>query len=161
MVMIDELAPGLRLGPLTIPDVDERAGRSALRDQIARLERELANAVISAFPRTCVDIRVPGLEGPRLLDLGALERIRDDLADRLSAIRRVLDERGAEEESNRVLLERMLLEPGRYKFAKVTNAELGECGCLAWQVRPRLGLIGMLMGWWHVKLSSGCPLPRG
>lgn len=27
-----------------------------------------------------------------------------------------------------------------------------------WQVRPRLGLIGMLAGWWHVKLSSGCPL---
>jgi hypothetical protein len=25
-------------------------------------------------------------------------------------------------------------------------------------VRPRLGLIGMLAGWWHVKLSSGCPL---
>ena len=20
------------------------------------------------------------------------------------------------------------------------------------------GIIGMLMGWWHVKLSSGCPL---
>ena len=30
-----------------------------------------------------------------------------------------------------------------------------------WQVRPRLGLIGMLMGWWQVKLSSGCPLRRG
>jgi hypothetical protein len=28
-------------------------------------------------------------------------------------------------------------------------------------VRPRLGLIGMLMGWWQVKLSSGCPLPAG
>jgi hypothetical protein len=25
-------------------------------------------------------------------------------------------------------------------------------------VRPRLGLIGMLCGWWQVKLSSGCPL---
>jgi hypothetical protein len=31
-------------------------------------------------------------------------------------------------------------------------------GCGVWQVRPRLGLIGMLMGWWQVKLSSGCPL---
>jgi hypothetical protein len=20
-----------------------------------------------------------------------------------------------------------------------------------------MGIIGMLMGWWHVKLSSGCP----
>ena len=24
-----------------------------------------------------------------------------------------------------------------------------------------MGLIGMLMGWWQVKLSSGCPLPGG
>ncbi len=31
-------------------------------------------------------------------------------------------------------------------------------GCGAYQVRPRLGIIGMCMGWWHVKLSSGCPL---
>jgi len=36
--------------------------------------------------------------------------------------------------------------------------ELGEGGCGVYQVRPRLGLIGMLAGWWHVKLSSGCPL---
>jgi hypothetical protein len=27
-----------------------------------------------------------------------------------------------------------------------------------WHVRPRLGLVGMLAGWWQVKLSSGCPL---
>jgi len=38
---------------------------------------------------------------------------------------------------------------------------VGEPGCGVWQVRPRLGLIGMLMGWWQVKLSSGCPLPGG
>jgi len=25
-------------------------------------------------------------------------------------------------------------------------------------VRPRVGLVGMFMGWWQVKLSSGCPL---
>ena len=39
--------------------------------------------------------------------------------------------------------------------------DLGEPGCGAWEVRPRLGLIGMLMGWWQVKLSSGCPLAGG
>ena len=33
----------------------------------------------------------------------------------------------------------------------------GEPGCGAYVVRPRLGLIGMLAGWWEVKLSSGCP----
>jgi hypothetical protein len=41
---------------------------------------------------------------------------------------------------------------------RVANRDLGENGCGVWQVRPRLGLIGMLMGWWQVKLSSGCPL---
>ncbi len=41
---------------------------------------------------------------------------------------------------------------------RVSNREIGEPGCGVWHVRPRLGLIGMLMGWWEVKLSSGCPL---
>ncbi len=52
----------------------------------------------------------------------------------------------------------MLLAPGRHKWARVTQADVGEPGCGAWESRPRLGLIGMLMGWWQVKLSSGCPL---
>jgi hypothetical protein len=43
---------------------------------------------------------------------------------------------------------------------RVTQAQVGEPGCGFWEVRPRLGLIGMLMGWWCVKVSSGCPLPR-
>src|SRR5581483_7190620 len=58
-------------------------------------------------------------------------------------------------------LERMKLEPGRYKFAKLPVRELGEGGCGVWEVRPRFGLVGMLAGWWELKLSSGCPLPRG
>ena len=46
----------------------------------------------------------------------------------------------------------------RHRFVKIANADLGVGGCGVWHVRPRLGLIGMLMGWWQVKLSSGCPL---
>jgi hypothetical protein len=161
VVVIDELVPGLGYGPQTFPEVNELEARRTLRSQIARLERELGDALLTAFPRFGVDVRVQGSDGPRLLALGELERVRDDLADRLAAVRRVLEERGAVEERNRVLLERMLLEPGRYKFARVTNKDLGEGGCVAWQVRPRLGLIGMMMGWWQVKLSSGCPLPKG
>jgi hypothetical protein len=52
----------------------------------------------------------------------------------------------------------MRLAPERHRWAVVTSADLGEPGCRVWQVRPRLGLIGMLMGWWRVKISSGCPL---
>jgi hypothetical protein len=137
---------------------DERAARMQLREQIAALEARLSDAVVSAFPHGGVHSAIAAPGGPRVLTLGELERIRDDLADRLAHARAVLDERGERQEASRVLLERMLLEPGRYKFVRVANRDLGVGGCGVWQVRPRLGLIGMLMGWWQVKLSSGCPL---
>jgi hypothetical protein len=114
--------------------------------------------VVSAFPHGGVHSEVPAPGGPRVLTLGELERIRDGLAERLAQARGTLEERGRHEEASRVLLERMLLDPGRYKFVRVANRDLGVGGCGVWQVRPRLGLIGMLMGWWQVKLSSGCPL---
>jgi hypothetical protein len=131
---------------------DERAARRDLRDQIARLERELARSLADAFPRRepARDARSASAQaGPRLLTLGQLECIRDELAGRIEALR---SNRGAER------LEQMLLAPERHRWEKVTSADLGEPGCRVWQVRPRLGLIGMLMGWWRVKISSGCPL---
>src|SRR5829696_2947928 len=134
---------------------DERAARRDLRDQIARLERELAAVAAAAFPRAEPALAgrpASAQAGPRLLTLGQLERIRDELADRVEALRR---NRAAE------LLEQMRAAPERHRWAKVTSADLGELGCHVWQVRPRLGLIGMLMGWWRVKLSSGCPLATG
>jgi hypothetical protein len=137
---------------------DERVARAQLRRQVAALEAQLSDAVVSAFPHGGVHSAVAAPGGPRVLTLGELERIRDDLADRLARARAVLAERGERQEASRALLERMLLEPGRYKFVRVANRDLGEGGCGVWQVRPRLGLIGMLMGWWQVKLSSGCPL---
>jgi hypothetical protein len=138
--------------------VDERAARCQLRAQIAALEGQLSDAVVSAFPHGGVHGAVPAPGGPQVLTLGELERIRDALADRLAHARAVLEERGERQEASRALLERMLLEPGRHKFVRVANRDLGEGGCGVWHVRPRLGLIGMLMGWWQVKLSSGCPL---
>ena len=101
---------------------------------------------------------VAGAHGPRVLGIAELERVRDDLAGRLGRARRALTERGVEQERARVRLERMLLAPGTAQVrTRVAMAELGEGGCGVYQVRPRLGLIGMLAGWWHVKLSSGCP----
>ncbi len=97
-------------------------------------------------------------EKPPMLSLGELEAQRDALQARLREAREVLEARGAEVERNRILLERMLLEPKRYKFARLHRADVDMGGCGAWQVRPRLGLIGMMMGWWPVKLSSGSPL---
>jgi len=73
-------------------------------------------------------------------------------AQRRTAARAELERR------SRALLERMKLEPGRYKFVRLPAADVGEAGCGVYQVRPRLGIIGMLAGWWELKLSSGCPL---
>lgn len=138
--------------------------RRALRRQIARLERDLADALVAAFPTTPdVDVAVAaprGLAGPRVLSLAALEELRDDLVAKLQEARRTIDEAGAAHERNRALLEEMLREPERHKFRRLPNRALGERGCGVWEVRPRLGIIGMMMGWWHVKLSSGCPLDR-
>jgi hypothetical protein len=157
VVLLDPHAQDLTLGLVTQPD--ERAARRTLREQIARLESQLADAVATAFPtREAVPFAVAGAHGPRLLGIAELERVRDDLAARLGQARRELTRRGLEQERARVRLERMLLAPGRHRFARVAAAELGEGGCGVYQVRPRLGLIGMLAGWWHVKLSSGCPL---
>jgi len=138
----------------------ERAARRQLRAQIATLEAQLSEALVTAFPHGPVDTSVAAPGGPRLLSLGELEGVRDALADRVALARAELEARGAEQERKRIVLEKMLLQPGRYKFARISQAELGAGGCGVWQVRPRLGLIGMLAGWWHVKLSSGCPLAR-
>jgi len=157
MVVLDETFPGI--APFVHEEVDEAAARRSLRQQIARLERQLADAVVAAFPQTRLEIRpAGGGGGPRMLSLGELETQRDALQERLHEARVVLEARGAEVERNRVLLERMLLEPKRYKFARLQRSDVDMGGCGAWQVRPRLGLIGMMMGWWQVKLSSGCPL---
>ncbi|MGH2917202.1 MAG: hypothetical protein ACRDLS_01180, partial [Solirubrobacteraceae bacterium] len=58
----------------------------------------------------------------------------------------------------RLELERMRRDPARHRRVRIAAADLGEPGCGQWHVRPRLGLIGMLLGWWRVTLSSGCPL---
>lgn len=148
-------------GSPAIEELDERAARRSLRDQIARLERELAEAFVTASRMGGIQAPAQRAAQPRVLDLGALERIRDELAQRLREARVTIAERAEIQAANRVALERMLLEPGKYRFARIAASDLGEPGCGVWQVRPRLGLIGMLMGWWEVKLSSGCPLVRG
>jgi hypothetical protein len=145
--------------PEVAPGQGERAARRSLRAQIDKLERELADAFVTAFPMGGLDEEPTRPHAvPRLLDLGELERVRDELAARLQAARATIAARADQQASCRVALEKMLLAPGRYRFVRISNREIGEPGCGVWHVRPRLGLIGMLMGWWEVKLSSGCPL---
>jgi hypothetical protein len=142
-------------------EADERAARRSLLTQVARLERQLADAFVTAYPSGGIELPAQGPGEPRLLDLGELERVRDELAHRNRCARSTIARRADEQAVKRLALERMLLDPAAHRFARVRSLELGEPGCGVWQVRPRLGLIGMLMGWWQVKLSSGCPLAVG
>jgi hypothetical protein len=163
VVLIDQLSPDAPLDVRHAGVVDERGARRTLRAQIARLERELGETIAAAFPYVSEpESATPHAalgSGPRLLGLGALEHVRDDLAERVRRARVVVAERAELEADSRALLEEMLREPARHRQVRLPAADLGERGCGAYQVRPRLGIIGMLMGWWHVKLSSGCPLP--
>ena len=145
---------------LDLRRADELAARRSMRAQIARLERELSGAFVTAYPMGGLgEGSSPAPHDPRMLSLGELERVRDELAERLTAARVTIAERAEIQVAKRVALERMLLDPAKHRFERISCRELGEPGCGVWHVRPRLGLIGMLMGWWQVKLSSGCPLP--
>jgi hypothetical protein len=145
----------------TVTEDGLRAARRSLREQIARLESDLAAAFVTAYEmRGATATRVVVGEA-RLLDFGELEQVRDELAERLQTARLTIGTLADEQAANRLQLERMMLDPSSYRFARVSRQDLGEPGCGVWQVRPRLGLIGMLMGWWEVKLSSGCPLSKG
>ena len=140
-------------------DGDERLARVELRRQIGRLEAQLGTLVADGFPRLRIDAAVPAVsKEPRALGLGDLEAIRDSLATRIGAAQRQLREYAELETRNRELLERMLAAPAEHKWVQISRADVGEPGCGHWHSRPRLGLLGMLMGWWRVRVSSGCPL---
>jgi hypothetical protein len=140
-------------------EVDERLARAELRRQVGRLERDLAGLFAEAFGRVEVCHRVAAIAAePRVLDLGELERLRDELADRVAEARLTLHERARVETDNRELLRKMLASPQSFRWVKVSRADVGEPGCGGWHSRPVLGPLGMLMGWWRVKVSSGCPL---
>jgi hypothetical protein len=144
-------------------EAGEQAARQSLRAQVSRLERELSQIVVQGYPHIpAMGTPVAGMpaSGPRLLTLGELECQRDALVQRVREMHQRTAGRAEFERRARTLLEGMRLEPGRYKFVRLRVADLGEGGCGVWEVRPRLGLIGMLAGWWQVKLSSGCPLAK-
>lgn len=143
--------------PRTGPD--ERAARQTLLEQVRRLEEESVGLFASAWPRKGLDLRLPRPTrvGPRLLTLGELEKQRDDLVEQLRRGRALLAERANAEEQSRRLIEEMLLDPASHRWVHVSSEDIGEPGCRHWHVRPRAGLLGMLMRWWRVVVSSGCP----
>jgi len=159
MAVIEPIAPGL--APVVLPEVDERAARRTLRDQISRLDRELSALCLDACPRIDPGPPLRSLAGPRLLSLGELERVRDELANRLATVHGAIAAQAEQQEQSRDLLEAMLADPPAHRWVRISNAQLGEPGCKHYHVRPRLGPLGLLMNWWRVKISSGCPLAWG
>jgi hypothetical protein len=141
----------------TIEQGDERAARRTLRDQIARLEREHAALLAASYPRLDPGPPLSSLAGPRLLSLGELERVRDSLATRVAALGAGADAQRARQAIALRELDAMYADPPAHKWRRLTNADLGRPGCTTYHVRPRAGLLGMLMGWWVVKISGGCP----
>ena len=141
-----------------LAEPDEAAARTDLRRQISRLESVLCAAVVAA-PGTATALRPAARGGgARLMSLADLELIRDDLVARVDA---VSDRARALEASHaraRALLESMYADPGAHKWTRVSRDDLGLQGCGHYHVRPRLGVVGLLRGWWVVKVSSGCPL---
>jgi len=145
--------------PLVTTAPDERSARRDLLDQIARLESDLAALFCSAYPRGGFEWQVRSRGGgPRVLSLYELEALRDDLAERLHDVRRTLSDRTWVEEQNRRLIEDMMLEPEKHRWVRVGAEDIGERGCKHWHVRPRWGILGMMLNWWRVRISSGCPL---
>src|SRR3954470_16125032 len=134
----------------TRPDV-ALAARGSLRAQIAHLEGELAKITASTYPPVAVPPRHGTRGTPRLLDLAALERARDDLAGRVATADRLRAEQTADQAEARALLQDMLANPHEHKGAVVTSAQLGLPGCTTYRVVPRL-----FSAWWRVKVSSGC-----
>jgi hypothetical protein len=150
MAAIHEIRPTIERG-------DERAARATLRAQIARLEREHGAIVAAAYPRLEPGPPLSALAGPRLLSLGELERVRDALATRVAGLHASAAHQHQRQALATAELERMLADPPTHKWRRLTNADLGRPGCTTYHVRPRAGLLGMLMGWWVVKISGGCP----
>jgi hypothetical protein len=148
-------------GGMAVTERAERLARDDLRRQIALIEGRLGELFGSAFPRQGIEWGIGAVGGPRLLGTGELERIRDSLSLRLRDAEAELARRADAEQANRGLIEEMIAAPERHRWVIVSNEQIGERGCRHWHSRPRWGILGMLFGWWRVRLSSGCPLAGG
>ena len=126
------------------------------RGELWRRQRRLIQPMFAKRHLEPFAAHMTAAGGRMLADWDSTHRDGDrvDVAD----ARRALSERTYVEEQNRRLIEEMQLEPERHRWVRVANEDIGEPGCKHWHVRPRWGVLGMLLNWWRVVVSSGCPL---
>jgi DNA-binding transcriptional regulator YhcF (GntR family) len=141
------------------PDLSEGQLRKALREQIGRLELELSTYAWHDPQRPAPNLPRAGGPVARVAGVEDLERTRAELIDRLRRLRGEAANRADREEAARGLVEEMAADPSAYRWVRVDNADLGEAACGEYRVVPTWGPLGAIMGWWRVKVSSGCPLP--
>ena len=141
---------------------DERAARADLRRQIAALEAELGRLFGSAFPRTGIEFAVAGpRRAPDALGRRARASPRRARRPAPGGRRAARTTAPRSRSGTGELIEEMAADPAGPQVVRVSNEDIGEPGCRHWHSRPRWGLLGMLMGWWRVRVSSGCPLAEG
>jgi hypothetical protein len=158
MAVIEHLDPrGASPAQPPVAAPPERAARADLRAQIDRLELALAQLAAATYPWPDLSPVTAASGSPHVLGLGELERVRDALADRLATMRAAALRQADAQAQARAELERMLADPPAHRGRRITNKDLGLPGCTSYEVVPRLGLLGRLASWWHVKVSSGCP----
>jgi DNA-binding transcriptional regulator YhcF (GntR family) len=156
---LEEAALPAEPSEATVPDpavaADTRAVRRTLREQIARLEAELAG-----YQGELAREGPPSGRGDaaHLPGVDELERTRDELVERVAEAREALVRHDRRRQGARVRLDAMVAEPAARKWDAVRATELGEPGCATYSVAAAAGPLGALMRWWRVKVSSGCPL---
>lgn len=134
----------------------EAIARKNLKQQIKRQEALLAQAVCSAFPEK-LQLEHSRSRGARLRSLGELEEIRDHLIEQNRSAQNQLNQLKTSQQAAKLQLQQMLQNPGAHRGIRISQKEMGEPGCGVYRVAPRLGIVGRMMGWWQVKMSSGCP----
>jgi len=129
--------------------------RRELRRQIAKLETSLG-----AYPGSPAPASLNPALGPQphIARTEELETMRNRLVDRVAELGALAEHRAAARDQARIELERMLADPRGHAWKRLSREQVGEPGCGHWHARPRLSVLGMLLGWWQVKVSSGCPL---
>ena len=150
--------------PPTKPPADPDGGdpatlRSELRRQIAHLEEELSNYAWEDQRESEPGSGSMPNRGPiaRLTGVEELVEARDRLIDRVTALRADAKLRGDRQEGARAHIESMIRNPTGHRWERISREDVGETGCGEWRVVPKFGPIGAIMGWWRVKVSSGCP----
>lgn len=137
---------------------DRAPVRRELRRQIAKLETSLSAYPDSLAP-TGTAHPVLGPQ-PHVAGVEELERIRNRLVDRIAEVGALAEHRAAARAEASAELERMVADPRANAWRRLSREQLGEPGCGHWHSRPRFSFLGMVLGWWQVKVSSGCPLAR-